>query len=169
LLEFLHVKPGKGSAFVRSKIKNLLNGTVQERTFRAGESVNAADVNKSEMQYTFTDGDNLCFMDMESFEEQRIPSDKIDNPLLMKAGLSCQVTIWNNQVIDVQLPQQVEYEVIECPPNFKGNSAQGTTKPATIEGGATVNVPMFIEQGQKIIVSTADCKYMGKSDSINRN
>ena len=163
LLEFLHVKPGKGSAFVRSKIKNLVNGSVQERTFRAGESVNSADVSKGEMQYTFTEGDNLCFMNMETFEEQRIPMNKVDNPLLLKAGLSCQVSIWNDQVIDVQLPQQVEYDVVECPPNFKGNSAQGSTKPATIEGGAVVNVPMFIEQGEKIIVSTEDCKYMGKA------
>ena len=103
LLEFLHVKPGKGSAFVRSKIKNLVNGSVQERTFRAGESVNSADVTKGEMQYTFTEGDNLCFMNMETFEEQRIPMDKVDNPLLLKAGLSCQVSIWNEQVIDVQV------------------------------------------------------------------
>ena len=163
------MKPGKGSAFVRTKIKNLINGSVQERTFRAGESVVQADVTKGEMQYTFTEGDNMCFMDMETFEEQRIPMSKIDNPLLMKAGLSCQVSIWNNEVIDISLPQNVEYEIIECPPNFKGNSAQGGTKPAIIEGGATVNVPMFIEQGTKIMVSTADCKYMGKSEGVNRN
>ena len=163
LLEFLHVKPGKGSAFVRTKIKNLVNGSVQERTFRAGENVNSADVTKGEMQYTFTEGNNLCFMDMETFEEQRIPINKVDNPLLMKAGLSCQVSIWNEQVIDVQLPLSVDYEVVECPPDFKGNSAQGATKPATIEGGAVVNVPMFIEQGQIISVSTGDCKYLGKA------
>ena len=163
LLEFLHVKPGKGSAFVRSKIKNLVNGSVQERTFRAGETVASADVTKGEMQYTFTEGDNFCFMNMETFEEQRIPKGKLDNPLLMKPGLTCQVSIWNEQVIDVQLPPSVQYTVIECPPNFKGNSAQGSTKPATIEGGAVVNVPMFIEQGEDIIISTEDVKYLGKA------
>lgn len=115
------------------------------------------------MQYTFTEGDNLCFMDMETFEEQRIPAKKVDNVLLLKPGLSCQVSIWNEQVIDVQLPLSVEYVVIDTPPNFKGNSAAGGTKPAVVEGGATVNVPMFIENGQAILVSTADCKYMGKS------
>lgn len=86
LLEFLHVKPGKGSAFVRTKVKNLMNGSVQERTFRAGESVTAADISKTEMQYTYTDGDSLCFMNMETFEEQRIPKDKVSNLLLLKEG-----------------------------------------------------------------------------------
>lgn len=86
LLEFLHVKPGKGSAFVRTKVKNLMNGSVQERTFRAGESVIFAEVTKTEMQYTFTDGNLLCFMNMETFEEQRIDKVKIENVLLMKEG-----------------------------------------------------------------------------------
>ena len=86
-MEFLHVKPGKGSAFVRTKVKNLVNGSVQEKTFRAGESIISAEVSKTEMQYTFTDGDLLCFMNMETFEEQRIAKNKIDNVLLMKEGL----------------------------------------------------------------------------------
>ena len=181
------MKPGKGSAFVRTKVKNLVNGSVQERTFRAGESIVAAEVVKTEMQYTFTDGDLICFMNMETFEEQRISKKSIDNLLLLKegtfeeklefyyryyclthwllseAGLSCQVSIWNDQVIDVSLPQQVEYVVVDTPPNFKGNTAQGAQKPALLDCGATVNVPMFIEIGEKIIVSTEDCKYMSRS------
>lgn len=159
------MKPGKGSAFVRSKIKNLVNGSVQERTFRAGETVIAADVSKTEMQYTFTDGDTLVFMNMETFEEQRIDKSKIENVLMLKEGLSCQVSIWNEQVIDVSLPAQVQYKVVETPPNFKGNTAQGGQKPATLDSGAVVNVPMFIETGENIIVSTADCKYMGRASS----
>jgi translation elongation factor P/translation initiation factor 5A len=87
LMEFLHVKPGKGSAFVRSKVKNLINGSVQERTFRAGESMTAADITKTEMQYTFTDGDMICFMNMETFEEQRVDKNKISNLNLLKEGL----------------------------------------------------------------------------------
>ncbi len=87
LLEFLHVKPGKGSAFVRSKVKNLVNGSVQERTFRAGESLIAADISKVEMQYTFTDGDMICFMNMQTFEEQRVDKSKISNLLLLKEGI----------------------------------------------------------------------------------
>jgi elongation factor P len=163
LLEFLHVKPGKGSAFVRTKVKNLINGSVQERTFRAGESVTAADISKVEMQYTFTDGDLFCFMNMESFEEQRIEKNKIFNPLLMKEGLSCQVVLWNEDVIEVQLPPSVDYVVVETPPNFAGNTAQGGTKPAKLDCGATVNVPMFIEVGELISVSTEDVKYLGRS------
>lgn len=162
LLEFLHVKPGKGSAFVRTKVRNLLNGSVQERTFRAGETIIFADIAKVDMQYTFTDGDMVCFMNMESFEEERLEKKMIDNLLLLKEGLECKVTIWNEKVIGVDLPQNVEYKVVDTPPNFKGNTAQGGTKPAVVEGGATVNVPMFIENGEVILVSTVDCKYLNR-------
>lgn len=167
LLEFLHVKPGKGSAFVRTKVKNLVNGSVQERTFRAGEPVVAAEVTKTDMQYTYTDGDQICFMNMDSLEEQRIDKKKVGESYinLMKEGLSCQVSIWNEQVIDITLPPSVEYVVVDTPPNFKGNSGQGVTKPATLDCGAVVQVPMFIEIGEKIIVSTEDCKYLNRAAS----
>lgn len=167
LLEFLHVKPGKGSAFVRTKVKNLLNGSVQEKTFRAGETIIAAEVSRTEMQYTYTEDDNVCFMNMETFEEQRMDKKMIDNILLLKEGLSCQVSIWNEQVIDVTLPSQVDYVVTDTPPNFKGNTAQGATKPAVLDCGATVNVPMFIENGETITVSTSDCKYVGRASGSN--
>lgn len=167
LLEFLHVKPGKGSAFVRSKVKNLLNGSVQERTFRAGESMTSADINKVEMQYIYTDGDMLCFMNMDSLEEERVAKAKVENSILLKEGLSCTVMTWNDNVIDVSLPQQVIYVVADCPPNFKGNSGSGVTKPATLDCGAVVQVPMFIEIGEKIVVSTEDQKYMGRDTNKN--
>lgn len=163
LLEFLHVKPGKGSAFVRTKIKNLISGSTQEKTFRAGESITLADVSKTEMQYTFTDGDNICFMNMETFEEQRVEKSKISNLLLLKEGLPCQITIWGDVIVDVSLPQTVEYTVIDTPPDYKGNSSSGVTKPATLDSGAVVQVPMFIEPGEKIIVSTDDVKYVGRA------
>ena len=171
LLEFLHVKPGKGSAFVRTKVKNLVNGSVQERTFRAGESVQSAEVLKTDMQYTYSDGDQLCFMNMESLEEQRIDKKKVGENYvsLMKEGLSCSVSIWNEQVIDISLPPSVEYVVVDTPPNFKGNSAQGTTKPATLDCGAVVQVPMFIEIGEKIIVSTEDQKYLNRAAGEGKN
>lgn len=192
LQEFLHVKPGKGSAFVRTKIKNLVNGSVQERTFRAGESIVAAEVSKTEMQYTYSDGDSICFMNMETFEEQRVDKKKIDDEnfliqgevmlhafyaymisslciafnclsRIVHVGLSCQISIWNDQVIDVSLPQTVTYTVVETPPNFKGNTAQGANKPATLDSGAVVMVPMFIEIGEKIVVSTTEKKYMNRA------
>ena len=128
----------------------------------------AADITKVEMQYTFTDGDSLCFMNMETFEEQRIPKAKIDNVLLMKEGLPCNVLLWNEQVIDVSLPPSVEYVVVDTPPNFKGNTAQGAQKPAVLDCGATVQVPMFIENGEKIMVSTDEVKYLGRSDDKTR-
>jgi translation elongation factor P len=164
LIEFLHVKPGKGSAFVRSKIKNMENGSVQEKTFRAGESITAAQVEKVEMQFTYDDGNNLCFMNMETFEEQMIENKKIDNVKLLTAGLAVNVLLWNEKVIDVQLPQMMDCKVIECPPNFKGNTAQGATKPATLEGGAEVNVPMFIESGEIIRIDTSEMKYVSRAD-----
>jgi elongation factor P len=163
LIEFLHVKPGKGAAFVRSKVKNLMNGNIIEKTFRAGESIVAAAVSKTQMQYTYVDGNTYCFMNMETFEEQRIPKDLIPNPLLLVEGLSCTVTIWNDRVIEVALPQSVIYTVAECPPNFKGNTAQGAQKPATLNSGAVVQVPMFINAGEKILVSTDDVKYLGRA------
>lgn len=162
-MEFLHVKPGKGSAFVRTKIKNLTNGSVQERTFRAGESIQLAEVTKTDMQYTYTDGNSICFMNMETFEEERIDKSMISNEKLLLEGLSCQVSMWNGKVIDVVLPQQVTYTVSDTAPNFKGNTATGGQKPATLNSGAVVNVPMFIEVGEKIIVSTADCKYISRA------
>jgi elongation factor P len=169
LMEFLHVKPGKGSAFVRTKVKNLVNGSVQERTFRAGESVQGAEVTKTEMQYTYTDGDQLCFMNMESLEEQRIDKKKVGESYvnLMREGLSCTVTVWNEQVIDISLPPSVEYTVVDTPPNFKGNSGQGVTKPATLDCGAVVQVPMFIEVGEKIVVSTDECKYLNRAEGTS--
>lgn len=162
LIEFLHVKPGKGSAFVRSKVKNLMNGSVQEKTFRAGESMTAADINKVEMQYTYTDDDMLCFMNMDTLEEERVMKSKVDNAILLREGLVVTMLTWNDNVIDVALPQQVVYKVVECPPNFKGNSGGGVTKPATLDCGAVVNVPMFIEVGENIIVTTEDQKYVGR-------
>ncbi len=164
LLEFLHVKPGKGAAFVRSKIKNMMNGSVQEKTFRAGETFEAAQVEKVEMQYTYDDGPNFAFMNMETFEEQLIESTSIDNKELLSPGVSVTALIWNEQVIDVAFPAMMDLEVIECPPNFKGNTAQGAMKPATLEGGAVVQVPMFIETGERIRIDTKEMKYVSRSE-----
>ena len=169
LIEFLHVKPGKGSAFVRSKVKNMSNGSVQERTFRAGESITIAQLDKVDMQYTFSEGELLCFMNMESFEEVKMPKARVENVLLLKPGLQVKTLIWNGEVIDVEFPAQVEYTVVECPPNFAGNSAQGVTKPATIDSGAVVDVPMFIEVGTVIIVDTETCKYKGRAQGSIKN
>ena len=169
IMEFLHVKPGKGSAFVRTKIKNMIAGTTQEKTFRAGESITIAQLDKSTMQYTFEEGENVAFMDMETFEEVRIPKKNFDNILLLKPGLEVKTLAYNGEVIDVELPQQVTYTVVECPPNESGNSKQGVTKSATLDSGAVINVPMFIEQGTDIIITTADCKYVGRAQGDKKS
>lgn len=162
--EFLHVKPGKGAAFVRTKLKNLSNGALQEKTFRAGETITAAEVSKTNMQYLYSQDNLHSFMNMETFEEYKIESKHIDNANLLINGLTCSVSVWNeDQIIDVSLPQHVEYTVKECPPNLKGNTVHGAQKPATLNSGATINVPMFIEHGDKIIVSTANKKYVRRA------
>ena len=166
LMEFLHVKPGKGSAFVRTKIKNMTNGSVQDKTFRAGESVTAAQLDKVPMQYTYDDGNNLCFMNMESFEEQMMGQKQVDKGQvkLLVPGLEVNVLMWNGAVIDVQFPLTMDVKVTDCPPNFKGNAAQGATKTATLEGGAEVAVPMFIEIDEVIRIDTEAMKYLSRAD-----
>lgn len=188
LQEFLHVKPGKGAAFVRTKIKNLVNGSVLDRTFRAGESIILADVTKTEMQYTYTNGGLLYFMNMETFEEQSVDAKKVSNVDMLiegiytvlsytfisqyieenhytfySTGLSCSVCQWDDRVIDVQLPQQVVYTVVETDPTLKSKE-QGTLKAAKLDSGATINVPMFIDNGEQILVSTEDRKYVNRAN-----
>mmetsp|Transcript_15483 Transcript_15483/g.52512 ORF Transcript_15483/g.52512 Transcript_15483/m.52512 type:complete len:227 (-) Transcript_15483:27-707(-) len=165
IVEFLHVKPGKGAAFVRTKLKNLLNGNTVEKTFNAGAKVELADVSKSSMQFTYEDGDNFMFMDMTSFEECAVPKDVVSKSKFLKEGTECQVMQWSGKVIDVELPNSMTFVVAETDPNFKGNTVQGGTKPATLETGAIVQVPMFIEQGEEIVVNTVDEKYSSRASS----
>lgn len=164
--EFLHVKPGKGSAFVRSKLKNLENGNVLEKTWRAGENVDAAQVDREEMQFSYIDGDSHVFMNMETFEEERILSDDIDKKEFIKEDLSLTVLKWQGKCIDVQVPQTMSLKVVETEPGAKGNTAQGRAeKPATLETGAVINVPIFINEGETVKVDTDTRKYMGRDTS----
>lgn len=181
------MKPGKGAAFVRTKVKNLLNGSVQEKTFRAGESIVNADVEKTSMQYTYTNGKMVYFMNMETFEEQSMDKSDIPNvdmliegvcrliivciseifislhvsSILLSTGLSCNVCMWNDRVIDVQLPQNIVYTVTTTTPTVKGQQ-QGSQKEATLNCGARINVPLFIEEGEQILVCTEDRKYVSR-------
>ncbi|EEH53136.1 uncharacterized protein MICPUCDRAFT_52036 [Micromonas pusilla CCMP1545] len=160
VVEFMHVKPGKGSAFVRSKLKNYLTKSTNEKTFRAGEKLQTADVEKRTMQYTYKDGEQFVFMDMETYEETRIDDDDFSKYLL--EGQNCEVLSWNDKVIGVDLPLNVELEVTMTDPGVKGNTASGGDKPATVETGATVIVPLFIQIGEKIVVDTTSGKYVRK-------
>ncbi len=157
------MKPGKGSAFVRSKLKNLENGNVLEKTWKAGEAFPDAQVDKEDMQYSYLDGDDMVFMNMETFEEERIPKADIEKAEFIKEEMSLTVVKWQGKAIDVQVPKTVSLVVTEAVPGAKGNTAQGRTeKPVTLETGAEMMVPMFIEEGETIKIDTDDRKYLGR-------
>ncbi|MBF2063874.1 MAG: elongation factor P [Calothrix sp. C42_A2020_038] len=163
VVEFLHVKPGKGAAFVRTKLKNAQTGNTVERTFRAGETVPQATLEKSTMQHTYKEGDEYVFMDMETYEEGRLTAQQIgDKVKYLKEGMEANVIRWNEQVLDVELPNSVVLEVIETDPGVKGDTATGGSKPAKLETGATIMVPLFIAQGERIRIDTREDKYLGR-------
>ncbi len=163
VVEFLHVKPGKGSAFVRTKLKSVTSGNTVEKTFRAGETVPQATLEKSTMQHTYKEGDDFVFMDMETYEESRLSSQQIgDRVKYLNEGMEVNVIRWNEEVLEVELPNAVVLEVTETDPGVKGDTATGGTKPATLESGATVMVPLFISQGERIRIDTRDDKYLGR-------
>lgn len=163
VVEFLHVKPGKGSAFVRTKLKNVQTGNVVEKTFRAGEMVPQAVLEKTTMQHTYKDGEDFVFMDMESYEEARLSAKQIGERVkYLKDGMEVNVLTWNSQVLEVELPNSVVLEVTETDPGVKGDTATGGTKPATVETGAQVMVPLFISIGEKIKVDTRNDSYLGR-------
>ncbi|MFM7390578.1 MAG: elongation factor P [Vampirovibrionales bacterium] len=163
VVEFLHVKPGKGSAFVRSKLKNVLTGQVLEKTFRAGEKLDLAHLEKNDMSFLYSDGADLTFMDTVSFEQISIPADMLGDKIkYLKENMNCFVMRHNDKVVMVEVPSHVELRVVETPPNEKGNTAQGGSKPATLESGAVVQVPFFINNDDVIRVDTRDNKYLDR-------
>ncbi|MEB3162127.1 MAG: elongation factor P [Prochlorothrix sp.] len=163
VVEFLHVKPGKGSAFVRTKLKNVKTGSVVERTFRAGESLPSATIEKRVMQHTYKDGDQYVFMDMESYEEDQLDGSQIgDQVKYLKEGMEVNVLFWGSQVLEVELPNSVVLEVTQTDPGVKGDTATGGTKPAIVETGAQVMVPLFISTGERIKIDTRNDSYLGR-------
>ena len=165
VVEFLHVKPGKGSAFVRTKLKSVQNGNVIEKTFRAGESVQQAILEKSNLQHTYVESGDYVFMNMTSFEETRLTSDQIgQSSKYLKEGMEVNVVSWNGKVLEVELPISVTLEVTETDPGVKGDTASGGTKPAILETGAQVMVPLFISVGEMIRVDTRNDSYLGREN-----
>ncbi len=163
VVEFLHVKPGKGSAFVRTKLKNAQTGQVVEKTFRAGEKVAKAMLDRREMQYLYKEGADYVMMDNESYEQLNVPETQIgDGIKYLKENMIVQVLMHQGKIIGLDIPSHVELEVIDTPPAEKGNTAQGGTKPATLETGAVVNVPFFISNGDKIRVDTRTNQYLDR-------
>ena len=164
VVEFLHVKPGKGAAFVRSKLKNVETGQVVEKTFRAGEKVAKAMLDRREMQYLYKEGKEYVMMDNETYEQLQLTEDQIgDGIKYLKENMIVQVLMHDSRIIGVDLPAHVVLEVTDTPPSEKGNTAQGGTKPATLETGAVVNVPFFISNGDMIRVDTRTNEYLDRA------
>jgi elongation factor P len=158
---FQHVKPGKGGAFVRTKIKNLRTGRVLDKTFRAGEKVEEAEVEDRKMQYLYRDGESLVFMDQETYDQIPFSAEQIgDARKYMKENLEVGVVFWRGKPINIELPSFIEAVVAQCDPGLKGDTASGATKPATLETGAVVQVPLFIKEGESIRVDTRSNEYV---------
>lgn len=164
VVDFQHVKPGKGAAFVRSKLRNLRTGSVQEKTFRGGEKVAKAQIDNRKMQYLYESGGNYVFMDLNTYEQIEIPGEQIQDELkYMLENMEVNVIMYGSEILGVDLPNTVVLEVAETEPNIKGDTSGGGTKPATMETGVTVNVPFFINQGDKLIINTTDGTYVSRA------
>lgn len=166
VLEAQHVKPGKGPAFVRVKLKQLFTGGTFERTLRAGEKVEQANVMKKPVQFLYTEGEDIVLMDTSNYEQITVPSKSIsDVPLFLKEGESLEAVIYNdNQVVDVELPQFVVLTIAHTEPAVRGDTVSGATKPATTDTGATVQVPLFVDSGQKIKIDTRTKTYVERAN-----
>jgi len=163
IIEFQHVKPGKGAAFVRTKLKNIKTGGVVERTFRPTEKVENAIIERKDMQYLYQDGDLFHFMDTETFEQIALNADTLGDALkFVKENETVKMLSHNGTVFGVEPPLFVELEVTETEPGFKGDTAQGATKPCVVETGATVYVPLFVNQGEKIKIDTRTGEYLSR-------
>jgi len=163
IIEFQHVKPGKGAAFVRTKLKNIKSGGVVEKTFRPTEKCPKAHIDRSDMQYLYNDGDLYYFMDTETFDQIALNQDAIGDALkFVKENEMVKICSHNGEVFAIEPPLFVELEITETEPGFKGDTATGATKPATVETGALVYVPLFVEQGEKIKIDTRTGEYLSR-------
>lgn len=163
IIEFQHVKPGKGAAFVRTKLKNIKSGGVIERTFRPTEKCPQARIDRKDMQYLYADGDLFHFMDTENYEQIALNSESIGDSLkFVKENDFCKICSHNGNVFAVEPPLFVELEITDTEPGVKGDTATGATKPATVETGATVYVPLFVNQGDKIKIDTRTGEYLSR-------
>ena len=163
ILEFQHVKPGKGAAFVRTKLKDIINGGVVEKTFRPNEKFPQARIDRNDMQYLYSDGELYHFMDVNTYEQIALNSDDIGDSLkFVKENEMVKVCSYNGKVFAVEPPLFVELEITDTEPGFKGDTATGASKPATVETGAVVYVPLFVEQGEKIKIDTRTGEYLSR-------
>ena len=164
IIEFQHVKPGKGAAFVRTKLKNIINGGVVEKTFRPTEKFPQARIDRKDMQYLYADGDLFTFMDTETYDQISLNKDTVGDALkFVKENEVCKVCSHNGSVFAVEPPLFVELEITDTEPGFKGDTATGASKPATVETGAQVSVPLFVNQGDRIKIDTRTGEYLSRA------
>lgn len=164
VMDFQHVKPGKGAAFVRSKLRNLRTGAVNEKTFRAGEKVAKAQIDNKKMQYLYASGDQHVFMDTTSYEQVELAASSLEYELkFLKENMEVSIMMYHGETLGVELPNTVELEVTETEPGIKGDTASGGTKPATLETGLIVQVPFFINQGDRLIINTTEASYVSRA------
>jgi elongation factor P len=164
IVEFQHVKPGKGAAFVRTKMKNIITGATVERTFNPSDKMPKAHIERKDMQYLYSDGDLYHFMDVETFEQMPISKDNVEEFLkFVKENMVVKVLSHKGKVFGIEPPTFVELEIIETEPGYKGDTATGATKPATVETGAVIKVPLFVSQGDKIKIDTRTGEYMERA------
>ena len=162
--EFQHVKPGKGPAFVRIKLRNLRTGSTVEETFNTNIKIERARVEKSKMQYLYSQGDSYVFMNNEDYSQLEIPASKLEDEIkYLKEGLDIEISTYEGEIIGIVLPEKIDYEVIETVDATKGNTTNNALKDATIETGYVVKVPMFIQTGERIVISTKDGKYVSRA------
>ena len=164
IVEFQHVKPGKGAAFVRTKLKNVITGGVVEKTFRPTEKMPKAHIERKDYEYLYTDGELFYFMDQETFEQMPLNADALGDSLkFVKENMVVKVLSYKGSVFGIEPPTFVELEVTETEPGFKGDTSTGATKPAVVETGAQINVPLFIDQGDMIRIDTRTGEYMERA------
>ncbi|MDQ0256265.1 elongation factor P [Evansella vedderi] len=164
VMEFQHVKPGKGAAFVRTKLRNLRNQSVQEKTFRAGEKVAKAHLENRRMQYLYSTGDTHTFMDNESYEQLELQTAQIEEQLkYLKENMEVQILIYQGETLGVEVPNTVELKVTETEPGIKGDTASGGTKAAVVETGITVQVPFFVNEGDVLVIDTRNGSYVSRA------
>jgi elongation factor P len=164
IVDFQHVKPGKGGAFVRTKLKNMVNGRVIDQTFRSGEKVGRPDMEEKEMQYLYRDGDSFVFMDNETYDQIFLSKEQVgDQSQFLQENINIKLLYFNKEPLGLELPNFVELTVTATEPGFKGDTATGGSKPASLETGAVIQVPLFIAEGDRIRVDTRTGAYMERA------
>lgn len=164
IVEFQHVKPGKGGAFVRSKLKNLRTGANQDKTFRSTEKVEKAIIDTKSMQYLYADGDNYVFMDTETYEQLELPETQITEELkFLKENMQVSIMMHGSETLWVDLPKTVDLVVAATEPGIRGDTSSGGTKPATMETGLVVQVPFFVNEGDALTINTSDGTYISRA------